>query len=100
MIRSEDQTPSTEKKSHYTVYLPAYSDKRIIRILSTIKDIQWEVFSKHSKTTYREGKLFIRPIENDSFIESLSSCTGILCGAGFETPAEASISEKKLLVFR
>ena len=98
VIRSEIRTPSTEKKPHYTVYLPSYSDKRIIRILSAIKDIQWEVFSKHSKTTYREGKLFIRPIENNSFIESLISCTGILCGAGFETPAEALFLKKKLLV--
>jgi hypothetical protein len=66
--------------------------------LSEIKNIEWQVFSKHNKKTYREGNLFFRPIENDTFIDSLVSCTGILCGAGFETPAEALFLEKKLLV--
>ena len=87
----------SETKPHYTVYLPSYSDKRIIGVLSEIKNIEWQVFSKHNKKTYREGNLFIRPIENDTFIQSLLSCTGILCGAGFETPAEALYLKKKLL---
>jgi uncharacterized protein (TIGR00661 family) len=98
VIRSEIRRPVAEIKPHYTVYLPAYSDKRIIRVLSQIKSIEWQVFSKHNKKTYREGNLFFRPIENESFIESLISCTGILCGAGFETPAEALFLKKKLLV--
>lgn len=98
VIRSEIRKNKSEIKSHYTVYLPAYSDKRIIRILSSIKQIEWQVFSKHSKKTYRHENIYIRPIENDAFIESLVSCTGILCGAGFETPAEALYLQKKLLV--
>jgi uncharacterized protein (TIGR00661 family) len=98
VIRSEIRNPVAETKPHCTVYLPAYSDKRIIRILSEIKNMQWQVFSKHSKNGYRQGNLFIRPIENDAFIESLITCTGILCGAGFETPAEALFLKKKLLV--
>lgn len=98
VIRSEIRNPVSEIKPHYTVYLPAYSDKRIIRILSEIKNIQWNIFSKHSKKTYREENVFIRPIENDAFIKSFLSCTGILCGAGFETPAEALFLQKKLLV--
>jgi uncharacterized protein (TIGR00661 family) len=98
VIRSEIRNRREELKSHYTVYLPAYADKRIIRVLSEIKNIEWQVFSKHNKKTYREENLFFRPIENDAFIDSLVSCTGILCGAGFETPAEALFLEKKLLV--
>lgn len=98
VIRGEIRNPPAEMKAHYTVYLPAYSDKRIIRVLSEIKNIEWKVFSKHSKGAYRDGNIFIRPIDNDAFIESLISCTGILCGAGFETPAEALYLKKKLLV--
>jgi uncharacterized protein (TIGR00661 family) len=98
VIRSEIRNPPAEIKPHYTVYLPSYSDKRIIGVLSELSDIKWQVFSKHSRETYREGNIFIRPIENDLFIESLISCTGILCGAGFETPAEALYLKKKLLV--
>ncbi len=97
VIRSEIRDPAAIKQPHYTVYLPAYSDKRIIRVLGKIKNIDWQVFSKHSKETYREGNVYIRPIENDAFIQSLISCTGIICGAGFETPAEALFLQKKLL---
>jgi uncharacterized protein (TIGR00661 family) len=98
VIRSEIRKREPGTQAHYTVYLPAYSDKRIIRILSSLKNIQWQVFSKHSRKTYREDNISIRPIENDAFIESLVNCTGILCGAGFETPAEALFLQKKLLV--
>ena len=98
VIRSEIRNPIPEIKPHYTVYLPAYSDKRIIRVLTSIKNIEWQVFSKHNKETYRDRNVYIRPIENDAFIESLIHCTGILCGAGFETPAEALYLKKKLLV--
>jgi len=98
VIRSEIRNPLAEIKPHYTVYLPAYSDKRIIRVLSEIKNIEWQVFSKHNKEIYQKGNLYIRPIENDAFIKSLINCTGILCGAGFETPAEALFLKKKLLV--
>jgi len=98
VIRSEIRNPVSVTKPHYTVYLPAYSDKRIIRVLSGIKNTDWQIFSKHNKKTYRDGNLHFRPIENDAFIESLVSCTGILCGAGFETPAEALHLKKKLLV--
>ncbi|MCG8699424.1 MAG: hypothetical protein MI922_15315, partial [Bacteroidales bacterium] len=37
-------------------------------------------------------------ISNEAFIESLVTCTGVLCGAGFETPAEALFLRKKVMV--
>ena len=98
VIRSQVREAKPETKEHYTVYLPAYSDERIIKILSEIKSIQWQVFSKHSKKEYKEKNIHIRPINNDAFIESFITCTGVLCGGGFETPAEALFLKKKLLV--
>lgn len=98
VIRDQIRNAIAEAKKHYTVYLPAYSDEKIIKVLSALKNIQWEVFSKHSKKEYKEKNVHIRPINNDDFVESLINCTGILCGAGFETPAEALYLKKKLLV--
>jgi len=98
VIRSEIRDPETETKKHYTVYLPAYSDKRIHKILSAVKDVEWQVFSKHSSESYRKDNVFIQPVNNEGFIKSMLTCTGILCGAGFETPAEALFLKKKLLV--
>ena len=98
VIRNQMRDSKPENKGHYTVYLPAYSDEKIMKVLGAIKNITWQVFSKHAKTAYTEKNFHIRPINNDQFIESFINCTGILCGAGFETPAEALFLKKKLLV--
>jgi uncharacterized protein (TIGR00661 family) len=98
VIRSQVRNAVPENKGHYTVYLPAYDDKRIIKVLSQIKNIQWEVFSKHSEKEYTNKNIHIRPINNDAFIDSMITCAGMLCGGGFETPAEVLYLKKKLLV--
>lgn len=84
--------------AHYTVYLPAYDDQRIIEVLSLFSEVQWQVFSKHTNESYVEKNIFIRPITSEAFLESMSTAAGVLCGAGFETPAEAMYLEKKLMV--
>lgn len=98
VIRKEIRELKITDKGHYTVYLPAYSDERIIKNLLAFKSVKWEVFSKHSKKEYLLKNIIVRPIDNQKFISSLASCTGVLCGAGFETPAEAMFLGKKLLV--
>lgn len=98
VIRSQIRKALPENENHFTVYLPAYDDRRIIKILSGIKNINWQVFSKHSKKEYKEKNIHIRPIDNDAFVDSMISCAGMLCGAGFETPAEALFLKKKLMV--
>ena len=98
VIRTQVREAIPEKKNHFTVYLPAYSDKRIIKILSQVHHIRWEVFSKNSKKKYKENNVKVSPICNDTFIESMVNSTGVLCGAGFETPAEVLFLKKKLMV--
>jgi uncharacterized protein (TIGR00661 family) len=98
VIRSEIRHADTEKNDHFTVYLPAYDDQRIIKVLGEIKNINWEVFSKHTKKEYKTKNIHIRPVNNNAFIKSFVHCTGVLCGAGFETPAEALYLKKKLMV--
>jgi len=44
------------------------------------------------------GNVNIVPVNNVAFTQSLESCAGILCGAGFEAPAEAMFLGKKVLV--
>ena len=98
VIRAQIRNAEPQNKHHFTVYLPAYSDERIITILGKIQHVTWEVFSKHSLTAYTKKNVWVRPINNDAFIESMINCAGVLCGGGFETPAEALFLKKKLMV--
>jgi uncharacterized protein (TIGR00661 family) len=98
VIRSEVRTLPIEDRGHYTVYLPSYDDTRIIKMLKNFGHINWEVFSKHTNKCYVSSNVCIQPIENDKFLGSMASSKGVLCGAGFETPAEALFLKKKLAV--
>ena len=98
VIRKEIRDAENSDKGHYTVYLPAYSDQKLIEIFETIPDTKWQVFSKHTEKSYKIENIEINKIDNEKFIQSMTGCTGILCGAGFETPAEALYLGKNLLV--
>ena len=84
LIRKSIRQIETSNEPHYTVYLPAYHDDVIAKVLANFK-IEWHVFSKYAKEIYTVDK-------------SLAQCSGILCGAGFELPAEALFLGKKLMV--
>jgi uncharacterized protein (TIGR00661 family) len=98
VIRTSVREAKNQTKDHYTVYLPAYDDRKLVPLLTKIPHIKWHIFSKHAKKPYHVGKLSVYPVSKDDFAESMSTATGILCGAGFETPAEALYLGKKLLV--
>ena len=98
VIKKEIRNAVISNLGHYTVYLPSYDDKKLIEFFSNFKDIQWQIFSKHTKKTYTDGNCRIKPVSTADFTASFISCEGIICGAGFETPAEALLLGKKLLV--
>ena len=98
VIRSEIRALEITNLGHYTVYLPAVDDKYLVKILQQIPNVRWEVFSKHTKQKYAIGNVFVEPINNEKFNQSLASCEGLFTGGGFEGPAEALFLGKKLLV--
>ena len=99
VIRSDIRRQVIREKKYYVVYLPVYADGKIIKVLSRIKSVKWKVFSKTATDPYRKKNVMVYPVRNDrSFERSMAWCTGILCGAGFETPAEALFLKKKLMV--
>jgi uncharacterized protein (TIGR00661 family) len=98
VIRSEIRNLQTSNLGHYTVYLPAYDDKTLVKHLSHAKDVEWHIFSKRQKTPHREGNVQIFPVNNQEFNKSLASCEGLLTGGGFEGPAEALFLQKKVLM--
>lgn len=97
IIRREIREIIPSNNNHYTVYLPAYDDKFLLKYLCAVKDVQWEIFSKHEKTGYSIENVTVRPVDNQSFNKSVATCTGLLTGAGFEAPAEAMFLGKKVM---
>lgn len=98
IIRKEVRFGQKSNKGHYTVYLPAYSDLKIISFLSQFPEYHWQVFSKHARNPYSFQNIKIRPVNGKEFTKSLLNCEGVFCTAGFETPAEALYLGKKLFV--
>lgn len=97
-IRKDIRKLAPTDNQHYTVYLPAYSSQNIIKILTQIPEAKWKVFSKHATAHQQVENVSIYPVDSQKFIESMASGSGVLCGAGFETPSEALYLQKKLLV--
>lgn len=98
VIRQQVRHAHVQQHDHITVYLPAYDNERFYRVLGELKGVQWQVFSKHCKKKEKKGNVYIYPVDNEGFLESMNSGIGVLCGAGFETPAEALFLKKKLMV--
>jgi len=98
VIRRQIRELNPTNEGHYTVYLPAYDDKALVTHLSKFENVKWDVFSKHNKEPFTFKNVEVRPINNDAFIASMASSNAVLCGAGFEGPAEALYLGKKLLV--
>jgi len=98
VIRQDIRNAVSTVQPWFTVYLPAYSDQQIIDVLSKVPDTDWQVFSKHSKTNYTVGSVHFHPVSLHEFTQSFLNCTGLICTAGFEGPAEAIFMGKKLCV--
>lgn len=98
VIRKQVREQAVSNDGHYTVYLPSYDDHLLISYLSRFPEVRWDVYSKHNRGVIIEGNVKVQPIDNENFIKSMATCEGMLCGAGFETPAEALFLKKKLLV--
>jgi uncharacterized protein (TIGR00661 family) len=98
VIRSGIRNLQTSNLGHYTVYLPAYDDKKLAKYLSAAKNVEFHIFSKRQKEAYKVDNVSIFPVNNEAFNTSLASCEGLLTGGGFEGPAEALFLQKKVMM--
>lgn len=98
VIRSEIRRIMPTNLGHYTVYLPAFDDQYLVKLLKQLPQVSWQVFAKHTQLSYTDANVVVTPVHNENFNQSLASCAGLLTGAGFEGPAEALFLGKKLLV--
>lgn len=100
VIRQSIRLVEPANHGHCTVYLPAYDTERILEMVNSVglRHFKWHIFSKKAVQPANIGNATVFPINADRFVQSLSHADSVLCGAGFETPAEALFLNKKLLV--
>ncbi len=98
VIRRQVREAAVSNAGHITVYLPAYGEQALLRVLREFPQVTWEVFSQHWSVPSTQGHVRFLPASSDGFLKSMASSAGVLCGAGFETPAEALFLQKALFV--
>ncbi|MDZ7755441.1 glycosyltransferase family protein [Rhodohalobacter sp.] len=97
VIRREIRDLSPTQKNHITVYLPSFDHETLASIFLQCKNTEWHLFSPLCDEEYQKENVWVRPVGNKPFLESIESSKGVLAGAGFETCAEAMYLGKKLL---
>ena len=99
VIRQQVRALHPRNEGHYTVYLPAFDQDTLVQALRQLNPtVRWEAFSKFSRQAVTHGNVRIMPVCAEAFLDSMARSAGVLCGAGFETPAEALFLGKKVCV--
>ena len=97
VIKEEILKAQPKDKGYITVYLPSYCDHVLLKFLQPHKDFRFEVFSREVNQIRQVGNIKFIPVATKAFNQSLVNCSGIITGAGFETPAEALYLKKKMI---
>ena len=97
VIRGDVKILTPSNKGHYTVYLPSYSVENIVKELVEYP-YKFELFAKNIDKVYQYKNIKISPNSTTGFINSFISCKGVITSGGFETPSEALLLKKKLMV--
>ena len=97
VIKQEIIDARPENGNYIMVYLPSYCDHVLYSFLEPLNDFRFEVFSREVRTRQKKQHVTFIPVDKKAFNQSLIYCSGIITGAGFETPAEALYLKKKLI---
>lgn len=98
VIKNEIYYAEPQDGGYITVYLPSYCQPELLHHFGALKDHRFEIFSwQVSKPEVHDNITFL-PVSKSRFNTSLIRCSAIICGAGFETPAEALHLNKKMMV--
>ena len=99
IVRSEIRSLKTNyNPKEAVVYLPSFGEEIIIEKLSPVKNINWNIFSKHTKKSFSKGNINVYPISRDKWAEKLKVSASAIVGAGFEGSSEMLYLKKRLMV--
>jgi uncharacterized protein (TIGR00661 family) len=97
ILRKEIVQGTPIQGDYYVVYLSGYGDAQLLSVFQHV-DAPFIIFSKDVKSPSQRNNCTLKPISNDVFMNDLMGCKGVICGAGFELPAEALYLNKKVMV--
>jgi len=98
LLRDKIINANPEINDYYVVYLWNYSSEHIVSVLSQLQDYKFKVFDSQVNKKYTIENCEIIPTGDDIFFNAILNCKGVICGAGFELPAEVLYLKKKLYV--
>jgi len=97
VIKKRVLTSDPKDQGHITVYLPSYCMPELLFHFGGLKDHRFHIFTWEVSTPQKHHNMILHPVSNTAFSESMINCHAIICGAGFETPAEAMYLGKKMM---
>lgn len=98
VIRKSILQSQPKSLPYICVYLNQYPLTAQFEHFQKMNQFQFQIFSKEVTKPMNFKNMELLPIDNQLFTKSLVDCSGIITGAGFETPAEALYLKKKLLI--
>ena len=87
-----------ELKDHITIYLPWFEDDYLFAFFQQLNDFKFQIFSKNINKIKNVNNITFFPVDEFTFPESIRTCSGVICNAGFQTSSEVIYLGKRLLV--
>lgn len=97
VIRNEIRLMPQKPSNNLLVYLPAYTPEKLLPVLTSL-DVPVHAYFKGTFSSYKVERVTVFPIDSTQYLKSFQSAESVLCGAGFELPAEALFHGKRLAI--
>jgi len=98
VVKKEILEADPTDDNYITVYLPAYCEEQLAKLLQALPQYRFQVFSRETMLLRIENNIEFLPVNKQLFNKSLTGCSGIITGGGFETPAEALHLGKRMII--
>lgn len=100
IIRSEIRNLVTADKNFTLVYLNSFTDDELINCFTqeTFSNNRLVIYSKEATHKFTYQNCTVKPLNNETFIQDISNCSGVITAGGFQTISEALYLGKKLFV--
>lgn len=100
IIRSEIRNLVTADKNFTLVYLNSFTDNELMACFTQeiFSNKQFVIYSKDATHPFAYQNCIVKPLNNETFIQDISNCSGVITAGGFQTISEALYLGKKLFV--